>query len=75
MASFATASASPDAVITVKINYDGCTRRAKMVLRDMIPQQLEQQVSSTCPSLILMIGVFRFVLKRPNSERVSPPAC
>lgn len=42
MASYATAS--PESVITVKINYDGCTRRAKMVLRDMVPGQLEQQV-------------------------------
>lgn len=48
MASAATSaaysSAGPESVITVKINYDGCTRRAKMVLRDMVPGQLEQQI-------------------------------
>lgn len=44
MASAAYANAGPESVITVKINYDGCTRRAKMILRDMIPEQLEQQV-------------------------------
>lgn len=43
MASFATPG--PESVVTVKINYDGCTRRAKMVLRDMVPVQLESQVS------------------------------
>jgi hypothetical protein len=44
MSSLVAATAGPESVITVKINYDGCTRRAKMVLRDMVPGQLEQQV-------------------------------
>lgn len=44
MASAAYSTAVPESVITVKINYDGCTRRAKMFLRDMVPGQLEQQI-------------------------------
>lgn len=40
------AAPGPESVVTVKINYDGCTRRAKMVLRDMVPMQLESQVRS-----------------------------
>jgi hypothetical protein len=42
----------PESVVTVKINYDGCTRRAKMVLRDMVPMQLESQVSTDLTHLL-----------------------
>lgn len=41
----ATQNQSLDSVITVKVNYDGSTRRAKMALRDTAPKVLEQEVS------------------------------
>lgn len=36
----------PDAMVTVKVTYDGVTRRAKMPLREMVPRVLEEHVSS-----------------------------
>ncbi|PFH56334.1 hypothetical protein XA68_16708 [Ophiocordyceps unilateralis] len=42
--SSATQTAGHDAPVTVKIFYDGATRRAKMPLREMAPQALEQHV-------------------------------
>lgn len=43
----ATQIPSLDAVITVKVNYEGVTRRAKMSLRDTAPRILEQEVSES----------------------------
>lgn len=35
----------PDAVVTLKVTYNGVTRRAKMPLREMVPRVLEEHVS------------------------------
>lgn len=43
MASYSTAG--PDSPITVKVLYDGCTRRAKLALRDMVPVVLQEKVA------------------------------
>lgn len=40
------AHAGPDAMVTLKVMYDGTTRRAKMPLREMIPSALEEHVRS-----------------------------
>lgn len=34
----------PEAVVTVKVTFEGTTRRAKMPLRDMVPRVLEENV-------------------------------
>lgn len=39
-----TPSAGLDTMITVKVQFDGVTRRAKMPLRDMIPKTLESRI-------------------------------
>lgn len=31
-------------MVTVKVTYDGTTRRVKMLLREMVPGVLEEQV-------------------------------
>lgn len=40
-----THNSSLDHVITVKVMYEGITRRTKMPLRDMVPRTLESNVS------------------------------
>lgn len=40
----ATSATSLDTVITVKVQYDGITRRAKMPLRDTAPKSLEDRI-------------------------------
>lgn len=37
--------AASDPMVTVKVFYEGLTRRSKMPLRDMVPEALEQSVS------------------------------
>lgn len=37
--------AGPDAMVTVKVTYDGTNRRVKMPLREMVPNVLEEHVS------------------------------
>jgi next-to-BRCA1 protein 1 len=39
-----TAPSTADQVVTIKVFYDGTTRRAKMTLRDMTPAALEPQI-------------------------------
>ncbi|KAJ6783965.1 hypothetical protein PWT90_05664 [Aphanocladium album] len=34
----------PDAMVTVKVTYDGTTRRVKMPLREMVPRVLEEHI-------------------------------
>lgn len=34
----------PDSMVTVKVTYDGTTRRVKMPLREMVPRVLEEHV-------------------------------
>ncbi|XWW95859.1 hypothetical protein V2A60_003827 [Cordyceps javanica] len=36
--------AGPDAMVTVKVTYDGTTRRVKMPLREMVPRILEEHI-------------------------------
>lgn len=36
----------PDAIVTVKVTYDGVIRRAKMPLREMLPRVLEEHIRS-----------------------------
>lgn len=45
MAAPAHPQSNPDPVVTVKMAFEGTTRRAKMHLREMTPQTLEEQVS------------------------------
>lgn len=59
----ATQNQSLDSVITVKVNYDGSTRRAKMALRDTAPKVLEQEVSK--PSALASA-----ISRRPSSGGV-----
>lgn len=40
----ASSQPSPDAVVTVKVNFEGVTRRSKMPLRDTAPRVLEEQI-------------------------------
>lgn len=37
--------AGPDAMVTIKVTFEGVTRRAKMPLREMVPRVLEEHVS------------------------------
>jgi next-to-BRCA1 protein 1 len=38
-------AAGVDPMVTIKVLYQGLTRRTKMPLRDMVPEALEQNVS------------------------------
>ncbi len=38
------AHTGPEAMVTVKVTYDGTTRRVKMPLREMVPRVLEEHV-------------------------------
>ncbi|KAM3467745.1 hypothetical protein MY5147_008628, partial [Beauveria neobassiana] len=38
------APTAPDAMVTVKVTYDGTTRRVKMPLREMVPRVLEEHI-------------------------------
>lgn len=40
----------PDAMVTVKVTYDGTTRRVKMPLREMVPRVLEEHVRFLSPT-------------------------
>jgi next-to-BRCA1 protein 1 len=40
----ASSQTSLDTMITLKVQYEGVTRRAKMPLRDMVPNVLENKV-------------------------------
>lgn len=66
----ASAQPSLDTVITVKVNYDGTTRRAKMPLRDTAPKVLEEQVRSFALRPIHLVPT---VQSHPRSHRVLHP--
>jgi len=52
----ASTSTTPETLVTVKVNYDGSTRRFKLSLRDMGASTLEDKVRHVISLSLMPIG-------------------
>jgi hypothetical protein len=56
-----------ESMITIKVNYQGFTRKCKLPLRDMVPGVLEEKVSFSS-SLRQQLVAFAVVIPQPISS-------